>query len=160
MNTELQTPAAKAISIEQEVENIFKLLTSNTAENTVVVKERAPEGKACKAFIYAYKRSDLIRQKREEAEYQEYLRQGYDKAYIAKPFLAKPTIIYAFYPSIENPSKLGSIAIYGIDVASIYLLISKRRSLFGHAIARVSFEKGIRPFVDVKLRPQTATTQG
>ncbi len=56
MNTKLQTTAAKAISIEQEVENIFKLLTSNAAENTVVVKERAPIGKACKAFIYAYKR--------------------------------------------------------------------------------------------------------
>lgn len=152
MKTKLQTSAAKATTIEQEVETIFKLLTSNAADNTMVVKDRAPIGKACKAFVYVYKRSELLRQKREEAEYQEYVRQGYDKSSLEKPFTAKPSLIYAFYPSIGNPTQLGSIALYGIDVASIYLSICKRRSLFGHTIARVSFEKGICPFVDVKLR--------
>ena len=89
MNTKLQTTAAKAISIEQEVENIFKLLTSNAAENTVVVKERAPIGKACKAFIYAYKRSDLLRQNAKRQN----TRNTYAKAMI------KPTLQNHSWPS-------------------------------------------------------------
>lgn len=63
-----------------------------------------------------------------------------------------PLTRYVFYPSITDPSRLGSIAIYGNDAESRTMQLRYSRHIFGLDIAQVSVEYGLRPFVDIKVR--------
>lgn len=63
-----------------------------------------------------------------------------------------PLTRYVFYPSVTDPTRLGSIAIYGNDAESQARQLRYSRHIFGLDIARVSVEYGLRPFVDVTVR--------
>ncbi len=140
-----------ANSFECEINSIFRILSTKASENSVVVRERGVKGGSCKALISVFDRSDLKRQAEEEAEYRTNLRRGADRRSLAKPFFAKPVVRYAFYPSTYNSDKLGSVAIYGDNVAPLYNLINRHRSLFGRNVISADIEMGIRPFLDVRL---------
>lgn len=139
------------ISVESQINSIFNSLSSTLSETSVVVKDRAPKGGSCKGFISVFNKADLRRQNEEEKEYREYIRQGYSKESLQKTFKATPSVKYAFYPNTISPDKLGSVAIYGKNLASLLLMIKKNNTLFGHRVISATTEIGIRPFLDVKV---------
>ena len=122
-------------AIEQAISSIFGILSSKASHNSVVRREEAPKGKACKGFISIYNRDDLKRQ--EENKY----------------YRPIPVEKYAFYPSVYHPSRLGSIAIYGENVIARNAWIKKGYPLFGYIVIEAKMETGIRPYLDVKLAP-------
>ncbi|MDE6577615.1 MAG: hypothetical protein K2J82_02625 [Muribaculaceae bacterium] len=117
-------------SIESVINSIHRILTSTLDEAYIAVKDRKMKGASCKGMISVFRRSDL--------------QEGDGKK-------ATPIIKYAFYDSTYNPGCLGSIAIYGENLASLCSMIKKSRSLFGHRVIEVSMEQGRRPFIDVKF---------
>lgn len=138
-------------SFECAINSIFRILSTNASENSVVVRESGIKGGYCKALISVFNRSDLKRQAEEEVEYHTHLRRGADRSSIAKPFVAKPVVRYAFYPSTYNSERLGSVAIYGENIAPLYTIINRNRSLFGYNVISADIEMGMRPFLDVRL---------
>lgn len=138
--------------IDRDIRSIFLALNSRAAENSVAVMEKPAQGSSCKGIIHIYDRSDLCRQRDEEASYRELRNNGSDHPHHAKPYRAKPTVTYAFYPKASDHTKLGSVAIYGENADSRRKLILKIGTLFGHRVISANIEMGRRPFVDVKLR--------
>ena len=138
--------------IDRDIRSIFLALNSRTAENITAVLDKPAQSSSCKWIIHIYDRSDLCRQKEEEASYRELRNNGSDRAHLVKPYRAKPTVTYAFYPKASDNAKLGSVAIYGENADSRRKLILKLGTLFGHRVIRANIEMGRRPFVDVKLR--------
>ena len=63
-----------------------------------------------------------------------------------------PSRLYTFYPSATSSHRLGSIAIYGDDVAIECARIKATGTLFGYTVANCSIKQGRRPFVDVQLK--------
>jgi len=138
--------------IDRDIRSIFLALNSRTTENSTAVLEKPARGSSCKGIIHIYNQSDLCRQKEEEASYRELRNNGSDHAHHVKPYRAKPTVTYAFYPKASDQNKLGSVAIYGENADSRRKLILKIGTLFGYRVINANIEVGRRPFVDVKLR--------
>ncbi|MCM1163081.1 MAG: hypothetical protein NC339_02360 [Muribaculaceae bacterium] len=138
--------------IDREIDSIVSALTSSVSESNVVEVERTAEGTACKARVSIYKRDERVQQRIEEAAYREALSRGVDRRNLTKPFRAKPTVMYAFYPFATDSTRLGSVAVYGNDASVCQSAIAKRGHLFGHIIASATVEVSIRPFVDVKFK--------
>lgn len=122
-------------TIDQTISSIFRILSSTASENTVVVREKPSKTSTfCKGMISVFDRSDIRRQEED------------------KTFKATPVVRYAFYPDTYNPSRLGSIAIYGENAAALCSFIKKQKTIFGQIVISASVENGRRPFVDVRLR--------
>lgn len=139
-------------SIEQEISTIFDLIVLRAPHSILVVNERPKAGSSCKGIICLYSRSDLKRQSEEEAEYRRLINLGADKTTVPTPFKAVPSVKYAFYPSVYDASRIGSVAIYGENAVSHGLLLQKHPVLFGYSVKSATVEMGVRPFVSVKLR--------
>lgn len=129
--------------IELEIRSILNSVNSKVSENETVVISQGDKNVARKAAISIYRREDLLRQKEEESAKR--------KGLIEKSFKAVPRVMYAFYPSVADQNKLGSIAIYGENPSGTCSIIQKLGSLFGHKVLRASLEMGRRMFVDVTL---------
>lgn len=140
-----------APTIDAEVSTIFDLLSVREPKSNVVVKERPLRGSSCHSIIAVYKRDELARQHEEEQRYKQKVKGGADRTSLAKPYMARPLLKYAFYPSVYDPSRLGSVAIYGENAVAQGLLVKKRRVLFGHQVASATFESGIHVFMNVKF---------
>lgn len=123
------------VTIEQEIGNIFQLLTLNADENTLVKRVNPARGRSCKGEIDVYRRS---------------ARHGADGEQDVKDVLVAR---YVFYPSTYYPTRLGSVAIYCENAAILCGQLQKDRVLFGHRIVGAQMEWGRRPFVDVRLAP-------
>jgi hypothetical protein len=128
---------AKAVvtpNIDSEIHAIFKLFSSTATKDMVVKMEQTKLQKnSCKGIITVSSRDNA------------------PTSGIAKDTSAIPTR-YAFYASTHNPSLLGSVAIYGDNVATLHAQIQKAGSLFGYRVIRANIEMGRRQFVDVLLR--------
>lgn len=123
--------------IECEIEAIFKFLVDEVSESSVVKKESLSRWTSCCEFISIYRNADL----RKEA--------AIGKAHKGN---VRPIVSFGFYPSVYQPERLGSIAIYGEDAMHYCRMLEQSRSIFGYKILRVKTEMGMRLFVDVKLR--------
>ncbi|MDE5806585.1 MAG: hypothetical protein K2H76_00585, partial [Muribaculaceae bacterium] len=97
-------------SFESQINSIFNSLSSTLSDSSIVVKERSKKGSLCKGLISVFNKADLRRQNEEEKEYREYIRQGYSKEMLQKPFKAIPIVRYAFYADTVSPDRLGSVA--------------------------------------------------
>jgi hypothetical protein len=113
--------AKKPRTIETEIQSIFRMLCSSVADNAVVKMEKPAQYSTCKGLISIYKQGMLLQ------------------------------TMYAFYSSSQYPTKLGSVAIYGSDVATYQQRILKRGTLFGYQVVRATLEMGRREFLDVTL---------
>lgn len=120
-------------SIDAEINNIFQSLKSQVSEARIVVKEILPRLSSCKGIISVYNKSDIKNQKN-------------------NPIKAKSIATFSIYPGIYDPTKIGSIAIYGADAVYYLEMLRKRSTLFGYEIKEVRAEMGMRVFVDVKLK--------
>lgn len=140
---------SSANSLEQEIENIYKVLVATAAEGSVVRKEKVERGKMAKGYISIFQKIDLKREQEEAEAYAEAKRNGDPLA--GKPFVARPKLKYAFYPSTYDDRKIGSVAIYGEEATQHYWQLRKRDILFSHRIRNISLEMGLRPFVNVTL---------
>ncbi|MDE6443760.1 MAG: hypothetical protein K2K64_04985 [Muribaculaceae bacterium] len=122
-------------TIDQTISSIFRILSTTASDNSVVVRERPSKTATfCKGIISVFDRNDIRRQEED------------------KTFRATPIVRYAFYPDTYNPSRIGSIAIYGENAHTLCAIIRKQRAIFGQSVISVSIEKGLRPFIDVRLR--------
>lgn len=121
-------------TIDQTISSIFRILSKDASDNSVAVREKPSKTSTfCKGMISIYNRNDLRRQEEDKA------------------FKATPSVRYAFYPDTYNPSRLGSIAIYGENAPTLYTFIKRQKTIFGQAVSSVSVEYGRRPFIDVRL---------
>ena len=119
-------------NLESEINSIFRILSATVDDSYVVKKERPRKGAACKGVICLYLRSDLREQEETNRK-------------------AKPVASYAFYGSTYNPTRLGSVAVYGRDVMPLYTMIRRNRTFFGHRVVAASIEEGLRPYLDVRF---------
>lgn len=119
-------------SIEEAINNIFQTLTDQVSESSMVVKEKLSRWASCKGIISVYGKMDLKKQNGNAGK-------------------ARPIATFAFYPGIYEPTKLGSVAIYGADAKNYLEMLRKSSSLFGYEIKEVRAEMGMRLFVDVRL---------
>lgn len=124
MKANSKNKSAQQYLIEQEIDSIFRILTSTYGDKYVLSKERADKGGCCKGLVKLTGRHDLKRQALEAADYRTAIRNGSDPETLHAPYTAKPERLYAFYPATTEPARLGSIAIYGKNI---------------------TIEKGIRP---------------
>lgn len=62
-----------------------------------------------------------------------------------------PERTFVFYPDPLDPSRLGSVAVYGSDARDTADALNRSNFIFGHRIKRAKVEFGRRPFVDVKF---------
>lgn len=139
-------------SIEQEITEVFNTLTAKPSDGTIVVMERPAKGRSHKGSISIYIREEYKRQQEEMRAHNLLTRKGVDRDKLPKPYRAYPLLRYDFYPRVDSPSRLGSVAIYGSNAMTQGIIIKKRRVLFGHTVVRVEIELGIsRPFVNVKI---------
>lgn len=123
------------VTIEQEINNIFQLLTNNADENIEVKSEKIKRGSSCRGLIKISNR---------------YAESNQDGKECVKNAMI---IQYAFYPSTFHPTRLGSVAIYCSNAAVLCSRLQKQSALFGHRILSVKLEWGRRPFVDVRFAP-------
>lgn len=123
------------VTIEQEINNIFQLLTNNADENHSVRREKLKRGGSCRGAIGVYNQYAMINQDGKES---------------VKDMME---VLYAFYPSTFHPARLGSVAIYCSDAAVLCRRLRNQSALFGHRILGVKLEWGRRPFVDVRFAP-------
>ena len=122
------------LTIEKSISNIFDFLVANTSENSVVVKEKLLRWSSSAGIISIYPASDYKKVGAKDSK-------GCSRA----------TATFAFYPSIYDNTKLGSVAIYGTDVRAYLESLKKTTSMFGYPIKEVRAEMGMRLFVDVKF---------
>lgn len=60
--------------------------------------------------------------------------------------------LFLFYPAVNGSGKIGSIAIYGYDIAGHYKAIKSSMKAFGLNVDSVDIDRGgIEDFVDVYL---------
>ena len=134
MKRNFQNSVSHTGSIEQEITAIFHGIETNLKEGMVAEKTRPSKGSSfCKGIVNVYKASDIQRKKDD------------------KSFKAVPIESYAFYTDTLKPSRIGSVAIYGDNAFNRCLSLKKRGFFFGRKIASATVERGLRPFVDVKL---------
>ena len=69
----------------------------------------------------------------------------------SKAKMPQPDETYVFFPSHTDSARLGSVAVYSANVASLLVTIRNSRSLFGQPVKSVSVEYGYRAFLDVKV---------
>lgn len=62
-----------------------------------------------------------------------------------------PDETYVFFPSHTDSARLGSVAVYSANVATLLASIRNSGSLFGQPVKSVSVEYGYRAFLDVKI---------
>ena len=62
-----------------------------------------------------------------------------------------PDETYVFFPSHTDRARLGSVAVYSANVATLLASIRNSGSLFGQPVKSVSVEYGYRAFLDVKI---------
>lgn len=129
----MKTANGNRITIEQEINSIFHLLSNTAGENLSVGREKPAKGSSCKGIITVFSRAEL--------------RQQEDERY----FKARAIARYVFYPDTLDPTRLGSVAIYGDNTAAWCHTLGKQSTLFGHRILSVQIEVGRRPFIDVRL---------
>lgn len=142
--------------IQRDINSIYQTLKHKASDNQVIVFERPDRYRSCKATISIYSSADILRQKEEEAAYRMDIAAFNGQKKIKKPNRAKPQTMYAFYPDILDPNKLGSVAIYGDCPEATRSRILINGTLFGHLVKRAVIEKGLRPFVDVTLAPMVS----
>lgn len=124
----------KKISIEDQVNLVFKSLTEKADPETVVMKAKPVKGNPFgKRVISIFDRAEINRQE-------------LDSSY--KPI---PRRIYAFYPNSIDPTRLGSVAIYCDNAIHFGAVIRKKQSLFGLRVTSVEIEHGLHTFVDVRF---------
>ena len=141
---------ARPATIEQEISSIHRIISSVITDDLVAVVER-PKNAVSKGIISIYNRHDLERETQEASIYKELSRQVVDRSALAKPRKAVPKRVYVIYPNIYEPSKIGSVAIYGNDAPEQFELIDRHRVLFGHKVKSVTLEQGLHIFVSVRL---------
>lgn len=131
----MKTIVSNNSTINQTIEGIFKILSIQASDGTVVIKEKGRKGSGCIGTISVLNRDDKQRQEADA---------GYK---------ATPIVQYAFYPDTYFPSRIGSVAIYGNDASALCGRLKHQRTLFGMKIISAVLEYGKRPFVDVRVRP-------
>lgn len=120
--------------IERDIQSIFKALNSRITDGMKTVMEKSSKTGYCKATIRILKESN-------------------DSTPDSSPDKRNVLVIrYSFYASTLDPTKLGSVAIYCDDAASLLASIQASGSLFGHRFISATLEIGRRPFIDVKIR--------
>ena len=131
----MKTIVSNTTANNQAIEGIFKILSTQTSDGTVVIKEKGRKGSACIGVISILNRDDKQRQEADA---------GYK---------ATPIVQYAFYPDTYFPSRIGSVAIYGNDAPALCGRLKRQPTLFGMKIINAVVEYGKGPFVDVRVRP-------
>lgn len=145
-------PAAKEVpALELEVRSIISAVTSRITESRRATVDRDPKGTSCKAIIRIFDAEALALHREQLEEYRRLIAAGADRATLRKPSTPMPVVMYALYPGATDPTHLGSIAIYCDDAPIRLSLILKQRSLFGRRVAAATLERGLRPFIDVRL---------
>lgn len=128
----MEKNSTQSPTIEQEIGLILELINTNAKEETVARRDKLSKWTSCRGIIGVYSRAALEREQK-----------GGPRAH--------PSIQYAFYPHPAHPSRLGSVALYGEDIAPVYHSLRCCGALFGHRIVALSMEMGRRPFIDVTL---------
>lgn len=141
----------RATSIEREINAIFQHISESVHEGLMVRMEPPSKGMCCKGAINIFRCEDVKEETRQTASYFDAIKNGADKALLKKPVKAKPVLKLSFYPSVYNPQRLGSIAIYGEFSMCFYRIIKDGNTLFGYKVKESGIEMGLRPFVNVKL---------
>lgn len=59
--------------------------------------------------------------------------------------------LWLFYPSVTDPGKIGSIALYGSNLQGHYNAMTSSMSAFGMPISNISIESGMETFIDIYL---------
>ena len=59
--------------------------------------------------------------------------------------------MFLFYPSIYGSGKIGSCAIYGIQLSGHKNAIERSMTLFGLPVKSINWDEGIERFLDVTL---------
>ena len=134
-------PAPDASTFQGAVDSIRDILSRNLPEGFEVKKDsKVKGGTFCKAILEVI--SDTMPEERDmvsRSNVSNSTKKG------------RPLVRYAFYPSTYHPERLGSVAIYGVNITSILSDIRRTNTFFGHKVASVSIEAGRRPFLDVTL---------
>lgn len=125
MNTNFKNNSTNSLSINQEINTIFRFLKASVPSGMNVSKKSPGKYDSFTSIIDISINPDDHR---------------------------RPTLRYTFYPSTYRPELLGSVAIYAEDADQIYVKLKRLNYLFGYRIKNISLEIGRRPFVDVTLR--------
>lgn len=125
--------------IENEINSIFNFLAAEVSDDLEVRKEAPARYASCKGIISVYRRNVPAASGAEEGVVDR------------RSQKALPALRYAFYESVYNPSKIGSVAIYGENISALCASIRRSQVLFGRKVRSVSVEIGARPFLDVKF---------
>lgn len=145
-------PTTKTVpALELEVRSIVSAITSRTTDSRRVTVDRDPKGTSCKAIIRIFDAEALVLHREQMEEYRRLIAAGADRATLRKPAAPMPVVMYALYPGTTDPTRLGSIAIYCDDAPIRLSLILKQRTIFGRRVAAATLERGLRPFIDVRL---------
>ena len=123
--------------ISREIENIYQFLVANVSNTSVVVKEKLSKWASCQSLISIYRISDLKK---------------YSTFKDGKALKVKPIVSFGFYPSVYDPERLGSIAIYGDNAKQYVDILNQTRQIFGYPILSVKAEVGLRWFADVRIK--------
>lgn len=59
--------------------------------------------------------------------------------------------LFLFYPDASGSGKIGSIALYGVNLQGHYNAMRSSMMAFGMPISDISFDSGIEPFLDIYL---------
>lgn len=120
-------------SVEAEINNIYRSLSDKFSKSCMVVKEKPARYSLCKGLISVYTKDELRKH-------------GWNRA------KANPIVKLAFYESIYQPNRLGSVAIYGASAEYYYFMLRRSRTLFGYEIEKIEKALGRRTYLDVTLR--------
>ena len=129
----MKTIVKNNATINQQINRIFRILSIQASDDTVVIQEKARKGSSCNGIISILSRDDKDRQ-------------DADKSYVATPIVR-----YAFYPNLYFPSRLGSVAVYCKDASELCSQLMSQCTFFSVEIIDANVEFGKRPFVDVRL---------
>lgn len=59
--------------------------------------------------------------------------------------------LFLFYPATNNTGKIGSIALYGLNLQGHYNAMRSSMMAFGMPISDISFDSGMEDFLDIYL---------
>lgn len=127
----LKNNSVICLSLDQEISNIAERLTAASSSEEVFKAERPRKGMSAKGIIDIYNKAEFDAQTKNDP--------------------AKPKVRYVFYGGVYNSSKMGSVAIYSGNPMTLFSIMKRRDSLFGHRIVSVSLENGLATYVDVRF---------
>lgn len=138
-------------SIESTIGTVADLLATTSPAGTLVEKKTTVKGKCCKGMItVTLPRKGKNNDDATSLPHSDHQKNSnIDSTELNSEKDSKVT--YVFYPSTFSPSKLGSVAIYAKETATILSLIRRNKSLFGFRVIDARIEYGRRPFIDVNL---------